>query len=107
MHSVIAYMSLSKKLRNSIATYKKMIRNCKNLDEPTDLFAEEAEPDSSTRILWDDVIQRIESGMVKTLIVPNMFHIAGKNAQQLRTVMSLCRKNNVELRCTDDTAGAL
>lgn len=107
MPSVIAYMSLSEKLKNSKSTYKKMIRSCKNLDEPTDLFAEEAEPDSNNRILWNDVIQRVESGLVKILIVPNMFHIAGKDAQRLRMVMHLCRKNNVELRYTDDAAGAL
>lgn len=107
MPSVIAYMSLSKKLKNSKTTYKKLMRNCKNFDEPTDLFAEEAEPDSKNRILWNDVIQRIESGQVKTLIVPDLFHIAGTDAQKLKSVLLLCRENRVELQYVDDTAGTL
>ncbi len=57
MTSVIAYMSLSKKLTNSKSTYKKLIQHCKNLDELCDIYSEEVDPDSSSRNLWNLVIQ--------------------------------------------------
>ena len=106
MPSVIAYASLSKKLKNSKNTYKKLIQHCKNLDEPCDIYAEEADPNSSTRNLWDHVIQRIKSGEVKVLIVPNVFHIAG-NSQKLQPVLSLCETNQTKLQIIDDHGGGL
>ena len=106
MPSVIAYASLSKKLKNSKNTYKKLIQHCKNLDEPCDIYAEEADPNSSTRNLWDHVIQRIKSGEVKVLIVPNVFHIAG-NSQKLQPVLSLCERNHTKIQTFDDKGGGL
>lgn len=106
MPSVIAYASLSEKLKNSKNTYKKIIQHCKNLDEPCDIYSEEADPDSSTRNLWDHVIQRIKTGEVKILIVPNFFHIAG-DKQKLQTVLSLCEANNTKLQIVDAQGGGL
>ncbi len=78
-------------------SYLKLQAYCENACHPIEILVEKIRPELGSRPRWEELIGRINAHEVRTLVVPNLFHIAGPNVAQLSDFLSFLEKHEVEL----------
>ena len=75
----------------------KLQSHCEARFYPVELVSEPAHPESSDRPVWDDLVGKVKNDQITLLILPSLFHVAGKDIAQLSDVLALLEKHQLKL----------
>ncbi len=78
-------------------SYLKLQAHCEVRFHTVELVSEPAHPESSDRPVWDDLVRRVKNDEITLLILPSLFHVAGKNIAQLSDFLAFLEKHQVKL----------
>ena len=99
----IAYASLDK---SHTALGKSKLRAvqsyCRKVSVAVDYFAEEIHPQSAHRPLWSEILQSVEIGAVRVLILPNLYHAFGGDVHQTLAFLKFLKAHGVRLKTVEE-----
>ena len=94
----VAYCSTSETHWNlGRLSYQRLESYCKKSRHPIEILAEKIRPELGRRPRWEELLSRIKANDVKTLVVPNLFHIAGADVALLSAFLRLIEIHGVNL----------
>lgn len=99
---VVAYASMAVPSVSEESDFEFLRRWVAKIPFEIEILAEEIHPTESHRPLWSEIMAGIESGAIKTLIVPSVFHIAGTDYIRLANFLTFLKVHRVTLKSIVD-----